>query len=60
MRQRSTTQVVTTERDIPLGPGRGSATGFLVAYATRITERCPLEHGLLFDRFLNPERVNPP
>lgn len=41
-------------------PGRGSATGSLVAYATRITERCPLEHGLLFERFLNPERVSPP
>ncbi|AJC53261.1 DNA polymerase III subunit alpha [Streptomyces sp. 769] len=45
---------------IPLGPGRGSATGSIVAYATRITELCPLEHGLLFERFLNPERVNPP
>ncbi|MET9290645.1 DNA polymerase III subunit alpha [Streptomyces sp. NPDC003077] len=45
---------------IPLGPGRGSATGSLVAYATRITELCPLEHGLLFERFLNPERINPP
>ena len=45
---------------VPVGPGRGSATGSLVAYATRITELCPLEHGLLFERFLNPERVNPP
>ncbi|AKA02593.1 DNA polymerase III subunit alpha [Streptomyces noursei ZPM] len=45
---------------IPIGPGRGSATGSLVAYATRITELCPLEHGLLFERFLNPERINPP
>ncbi|MFJ9447431.1 DNA polymerase III subunit alpha [Kitasatospora sp. NPDC101235] len=45
---------------IPLGPGRGSATGSIVAYATRITELCPLEHGLLFERFLNPERINPP
>ncbi|MGW4201399.1 DNA polymerase III subunit alpha [Streptomyces sp. NPDC004726] len=45
---------------IPLGPGRGSCTGSIVAYATRITELCPLEHGLLFERFLNPERINPP
>ncbi|MFC7220999.1 DNA polymerase III subunit alpha [Streptomyces polyrhachis] len=45
---------------IPVGPGRGSATGSIVAYATRITELCPLEHGLLFERFLNPERINPP
>ncbi|MEV7776970.1 DNA polymerase III subunit alpha [Kitasatospora sp. NPDC088351] len=45
---------------IPLGPGRGSATGSIVAYATRITELCPLEQGLLFERFLNPERINPP
>ncbi|MEU8131934.1 DNA polymerase III subunit alpha [Streptodolium elevatio] len=48
------------ENGIPLGPGRGSATGSIVAYATRITELCPLEHGLLFERFLNPERINPP
>ena len=40
--------------------GPGSATGSIVAYATRITELCPLEHGLLFERFLNPERINPP
>ncbi|AVI00080.1 DNA polymerase III subunit alpha (plasmid) [Streptomyces sp. WAC00288] len=48
------------EQKIPVGPGRGSATGSIVAYATRITELCPLEHGLLFERFLNPERINPP
>ncbi|MGP4115395.1 DNA polymerase III subunit alpha [Streptomyces sp. 4N509B] len=48
------------DNGIPVGPGRGSATGSLVAYATRITELCPLEHGLLFERFLNPERINPP
>ncbi|WP_329457454.1 DNA polymerase III subunit alpha [Streptomyces sp. NBC_01497] len=48
------------ESKIPVGPGRGSATGSIVAYATRITELCPLEHGLLFERFLNPERINPP
>ncbi|MFI6705399.1 DNA polymerase III subunit alpha [Nonomuraea sp. NPDC050478] len=48
------------DNDIPVGPGRGSATGSIVAYATRITELDPLEHGLLFERFLNPERINPP
>ncbi|BBA96750.1 putative DNA polymerase III subunit alpha [Actinacidiphila reveromycinica] len=48
------------DNKIPVGPGRGSATGSIVAYATRITELCPLEHGLLFERFLNPERINPP
>ena len=48
------------ENPIPVGPGRGSATGSMVAYLTRITELDPLEHGLLFERFLNPERINPP
>ncbi|SCF59683.1 DNA polymerase III, alpha subunit [Streptomyces sp. DconLS] len=48
------------DNGIPVGPGRGSATGSIVAYATRITELCPIEHGLLFERFLNPERINPP
>ncbi|GGP05285.1 DNA polymerase III subunit alpha [Nonomuraea glycinis] len=48
------------DNGIAVGPGRGSATGSIVAYATRITELCPLEHGLLFERFLNPERINPP
>ncbi|MFI6686625.1 DNA polymerase III subunit alpha [Streptomyces sp. NPDC050485] len=48
------------DNKVPVGPGRGSATGSIVAYATRITELCPLEHGLLFERFLNPERINPP
>ncbi|MGW2541293.1 DNA polymerase III subunit alpha [Kitasatospora sp. NPDC001574] len=48
------------ENGIPVGPGRGSATGSIVAYAIRITELCPLEHGLLFERFLNPERISPP
>ncbi len=45
---------------IRVGPGRGSATGAIVAYAMGITELDPLEHGLLFERFLNPERVSPP
>ncbi len=46
--------------DIPVGPGRGSAAGSLVAYALKITEIDPIENGLLFERFLNPERINPP
>jgi DNA polymerase-3 subunit alpha len=45
---------------IPVGPGRGSGAGSLVAYALRITELDPIEHGLLFERFLNPERVSLP
>jgi DNA polymerase III subunit alpha len=45
---------------IRVGPGRGSATGSIVAYAMGITELDPLEHGLLFERFLNPERVSMP
>ncbi len=45
---------------IRVGPGRGSAAGSLVAYAMRITELDPLVHGLLFERFLNPERVSMP
>jgi DNA polymerase III subunit alpha len=48
------------ENGVPVGPGRGSAAGSLVAYLTRITDVDPLQHGLLFERFLNPERVNPP
>lgn len=45
---------------IPVGPGRGSAAGSLVAYALRITDVDPLEYDLLFERFLNPERVTMP
>ena len=48
------------DRDIPVGPGRGSAAGSLVAYALRITDVCPLKFDLLFERFLNPERVSMP
>ncbi len=48
------------DNDIPVGPGRGSAAGSLVAYAMGITNICPLQFGLLFERFLNPERVSPP
>ncbi len=45
---------------IPVGPGRGSAAGSLVAYALGITDLDPLAYGLIFERFLNPERVSPP
>ena len=48
------------DRDIPVGPGRGSAAGSLVAYSLRITDVCPLRYDLLFERFLNPERVSMP
>ncbi|MBI4476845.1 MAG: DNA polymerase III subunit alpha, partial [Acidobacteria bacterium] len=48
------------ERDIPVGPGRGSAAGSLVAYCLRITDIDPLEFDLIFERFLNPERVSLP
>ncbi len=48
------------EHDIPVGPGRGSGAGSLVAYAIGITEIDPIEHDLLFERFLNPERVSMP
>jgi DNA polymerase III subunit alpha len=48
------------ENSIPVGPGRGSAAGALVAYAMGITDIDPLQHELLFERFLNPERVSMP
>ncbi|MDL1956397.1 MAG: DNA polymerase III subunit alpha [Candidatus Desulfofervidus auxilii] len=48
------------KRGIPVGPGRGSAAGSLVAYALNITEIDPLPYGLLFERFLNPERKSLP
>ena len=48
------------ERGIPVGPGRGSAAGSLVAYCLRITDVDPLEFDLIFERFLNPERVSLP
>jgi DNA polymerase-3 subunit alpha len=48
------------ERNIPVGPGRGSAAGSLVSYALGITDIDPLQHELLFERFLNPERVSMP
>jgi len=48
------------EHNIPVGPGRGSAAGSIVAYALRITELDPIRHHLLFERFLNPERISMP
>jgi len=48
------------QNDIPVGPGRGSGAGSLVAYAMTITDLDPLEYDLLFERFLNPERVSMP
>jgi DNA polymerase-3 subunit alpha len=47
-------------RGIPVGPGRGSAAGSLIAYVIGITDIDPLQYGLLFERFLNPDRVSPP
>ncbi|MFI3246091.1 MAG: DNA polymerase III subunit alpha, partial [Ferrimonas sp.] len=48
------------DNSIPVGPGRGSGAGSLVAYALKITDLDPLEYDLLFERFLNPERVSMP
>src|SRR5437773_696328 len=48
------------ERCIPVGPGRGSAAGSLVAYVLGITDIDPLQYGLIFERFLNPDRISPP
>ncbi len=48
------------DNQIPVGPGRGSGAGSLVAYALKITDLDPIEHDLLFERFLNPERVSMP
>src|SRR5436309_708946 len=48
------------ERGIPVGPGRGSAAGSIIAYVLGITDIDPLQYGLLFERFLNPDRVSPP
>lgn len=47
-------------RKIPVGPGRGSAAGSLVAYVLGITDIDPLQFGLIFERFLNPDRISPP
>ena len=48
------------DRNIPIGPGRGSAAGSLVAWSLRITDLDPIAYGLLFERFLNPERITMP
>jgi DNA polymerase-3 subunit alpha len=48
------------DQGIPVGPGRGSAAGSLVSYSLGITDLDPLEHELLFERFLNPERISMP
>ena len=48
------------EKSIPVGPGRGSAAGSLVAYCLRITDVDPIAYDLIFERFLNPERVSLP
>ncbi|KAA3654529.1 MAG: DNA polymerase III subunit alpha [Proteobacteria bacterium] len=48
------------QNGVPVGPGRGSGAGSLVAYSLRITDLDPLEYALLFERFLNPERVSMP
>lgn len=48
------------QNDIPVGPGRGSGVGSIVAYALGITKLCPLKYELIFERFLNPERVSSP
>ena len=45
---------------VPVGPGRGSAAGSLVAYSLGITDLDPIEHGLIFERFLNPDRISMP
>jgi len=48
------------QQGIPVGPGRGSAAGSLVAYVLGITDLDPLRYGLIFERFLNPDRISPP
>src|SRR5438067_6143274 len=48
------------EKGIPVGPGRGSAAGSMVAYVLGITDIDPLQYGLIFERFLNPARISPP
>jgi DNA polymerase III subunit alpha len=48
------------ENNIPVGPGRGSAAGSMASYCMRITDIDPLQYGLLFERFLNPERISLP
>ena len=52
--------IVAKQMDIPVGPGRGSAAGSLVAFSLKITDIDPIPYGLLFERFLNPERISMP
>ena len=52
--------IVAKQMDIPVGPGRGSAAGSLVAFSLEITDIDPMPYGLLFERFLNPERISMP
>ncbi len=59
-RSSGTTSAYARKQRIPVGPGRGSAAGSLVAYAMGITNIDPVHHGLLFERFLNPERKSMP
>jgi DNA polymerase-3 subunit alpha len=51
---------IAKEKGIPVGPGRGSAAGSIVAFVLGITDIDPLQFGLIFERFLNPDRVSPP
>ena len=48
------------ENGVPVGPGRGSAAGSLVAFSMKITDLDPIEHDLIFERFLNPARISMP
>ena len=48
------------KKQIPVGPGRGSGAGSLVAYSLGITDLDPIRYGLIFERFLNPERISMP
>jgi DNA polymerase III subunit alpha len=48
------------DRDIPVGPGRGSAVGSVISYCLKITDLDPLKYNLIFERFLNPERISMP
>ncbi len=52
--------IVAKQMKIPVGPGRGSAAGSLVAFSLEITDIDPMPYGLLFERFLNPERISMP
>ena len=55
-----TTLIDAKRHDIPVGPGRGSAAGSIVSYCLEITDLDPIKYSLIFERFLNPERVSMP